>query len=156
LVFFHEGREQPSISGSFCLIIFRKLTTSASLHFAELPKLPDICSNAWIFTFHARNIAIGFLILIRFQTGFTSTASISDFGLLSSFVLHDNMILVFPFAKSRILWLIIDHAPPRNSNAMLPFGIGNFVSTVSSRTSTVISRPLQHCSCAIMVVIPFP
>jgi hypothetical protein len=127
----------------FVPLPFRDLTASASLLFAELPKPPDIYSNAWIPNFHARKVVIiGFLTLIRFQAGSNYAARISDSGLLLSSFLYDNLNSVFAVDKSTT-WMLVD-CITQNLTATLLFAISKFVfgdSVCNSAITSTIGFP---------------
>jgi hypothetical protein len=117
---------------------FRDLTASASLLFAELPKPPDIYSNAWIPNFYARKVVIiRFLTLIRFQAGPNYAARISDAGLLLSSFLYDNLNSVFAVDKSTT-WMLVD-CITQNLTATLLFAISKFGFGDSACNSAITS-----------------
>jgi hypothetical protein len=136
--------------GHFVYLPFRDLTASASLLFAELPKPPDIYSNAWILNYHARKVTC--LIPIHFQAGSTSAASISDFGLSLSSFLRDSLNFVYAEDQS-ILWMVVD-CVTQNLTATLLFGTSKFVFGDSAHKSTVISKIGIPFSSAFLFFVP--
>jgi hypothetical protein len=85
---------------------FRNLTASASLLFAELPKPPDIGSNARISEIFQPTATICcFHLLITFRASSAPHAIVPTFVLSFGYNLHDNMPPVFP-PVALILWLV--------------------------------------------------
>jgi hypothetical protein len=135
--------------------LFRDLTASASLLFAELPKPPDIGFNAGVSdVFPATTAAYFFHLLMLLHAASTWDAILPIYDLLFSSFPHDNMILVFPTTESQP-WLIVEYAASRHLNSMLRFARSKFILADSTWTSTIISKFVNPFLSAFLAFVPF-